>query len=74
MSALNIEIWDLFDDLDRRRRSERRRHEEAFRRLDLSASARDSLAIHAWASYCDASRSFDACVAEIEGIVWKLNR
>jgi hypothetical protein len=75
MTVPNTDLWELFDEMDRRRRKRRILHEQAFRQLDVAASSlRDAQSLQTWASYCDATRALDECVAEIESIVWKLMR
>jgi hypothetical protein len=69
------DFWEVFDNLERQRRSQRVRHEQAFRQLDVATSTAESNeSLLAWDGYCEAARSLDSCMAEIERIVWKLNR
>jgi hypothetical protein len=68
-------FWDSFDELERRRKTQRVRHEQAFRQLDVATSApEDGNSLRAWESYCEAARSLESCVAELERIVWQFNR
>jgi hypothetical protein len=69
------DFWEVFDDLERHRRSQRVRHEQAFRQLDVAASSAGSGdSLRAWQGYCEAARDLDSCIAELERIVWQLNR
>ena len=66
-------IWDLFDEIDARRRAHRRRHDEAFRALDpRTATATDPASVDAWQRYCDATASLEATLVELERLLWRL--
>jgi hypothetical protein len=66
-------LWEQFDEVERKRRAALARHKQAFRQLDIAASAtRDKGSIEAWECYCSAAKSLEASVTELERLVWKL--
>jgi hypothetical protein len=67
--------WDQFDEAERQRRAALAQHKQAFRLLDIAASAtRDKGSIEAWERYCSAAKSLEASVIELERLVWNLRR
>ncbi len=68
-------FWDQFDEAERQRRAALARHKQAFRQLDIAASAtRDKGSLEAWERYCNAAKSLEASVNELERLVWNLRR
>jgi hypothetical protein len=75
MTVPDENLWDQFDRVELQRRVALARHKQAFRQLDVAASAaRDKKSIEAWESYCSAVKSLEASVTELERLVWKLRR
>ena len=75
MTAPTGNFWDQFDKAERQRRAALARHKQAFRQLDIAASAtHDKGSIEAWKGYCSAVKSLEASVTELERLVWNLRR
>jgi hypothetical protein len=75
MTAPPGNCWDQFDEAERQRRAALARHKQAFRQLDIAASAtHDKGSIEAWESYCSTAKSLEASVTELERLVWNLRR
>lgn len=73
MTAPPGNFWDQVDEAERQCRAALARHKQAFRQLDIAASAaRDKGSIEAWERYCSAARSLEASVTELERLVWNL--
>lgn len=75
MTASTNSFWVQFDDLERQRKAAHALHARAFRQLDVAV--RD---LHhepsrvAWKNYCEGVRLLEACVSDLERLLWKLKR
>jgi hypothetical protein len=73
MGTSDDDFWRRFDELDRRRRSDLQKREEALKRLDpATAHSGDSAARAAWLEYCESVERLEQSVAELERLIWSL--
>ena len=65
--------WDEFDELDRRRKAARDRHQRAFSELHVcDRQFADAESLRAWRAYCETTRSLEESIDQLERLVWKL--